>query len=213
MEIKTTQRVNPKLKKLINQSTNEVINVEIDEVEGNVLEEGTKVTEILSALNFKEDEGIQFTQLDDDSLPASSNYVQIVLKANGELWCIPPIESSSQAFKINDATTGEYLAKKGVQFASGSNLTYYNTANKLNLFATRARLGAIPARVENIDKYDDGTYIDFNNTGTIKFVINGNVCHELTSEKAELSHNGSEIRIGQDGKVYLRALEEGKGLL
>lgn len=212
MEIKLTQRVNPKLRKLTNQSTNEVINVEVDEVEGNVLEYGTSVIDVLENLNFRDETKLEFTQLSDDSLPSANNHVQLILKANGELWCIPPIESSAQAFKINDSTTGEYLAKKGVQFASGSNLTYYNTANKLNLFATRARLGAIPARVENIDKYDDGTYIDFNNTGAIKIVIDGEVCHELTNQKVEFSHNGGEIRIDGNGRVFINTVASGQGI-
>ena len=213
MEIKLTQRVNPKLKRLTNQSTNEVITVEIDEVEGNVLEEGTKVSEILEALNFKEDETVQFTQLVDDILPTANDYVQIVFKSDGELWCVPPINSNISAFKINDKNNITFLTNVGTQFANGSNLTYYNTTNKLNLFATRARFGAIPARAQDIDKYDDGTYIDFNNTGAIKFVINGELCHELTREKVELSHNGSEIRIAQDGKVYIRANDNNKGIL
>ena len=203
MEINTTKRLNSKLRKLTNQSTNEVTNVLIDEVEGNVIEEGSSLLEILESINYKANNSLLFTKLETDNLPSKNEYVQLVLKDNGELWCIPPLTTSKSSFRINGEGTGEYLNKKGIQYASGSNLEYYNINKGAKLFATQVRIGAIPPRVENTNHHLDGTYIEANNSGTINLYNAGKQCYKLNRNNALLKPNKSKIEIDEDDKISL----------
>lgn len=93
MNLELRKRKNPNLKKLVKTTKEGTIIEEspvyvlMEEVEGNVLQEGSAITpEVIEKLNWKDSTGIEFIPTTLDVLPvAKESVVQIVSKANGEI--------------------------------------------------------------------------------------------------------------------------------
>ena len=96
-----TNRVSefPEKKRIIKVDENNVpipgeepILVNIEKAEGAIYTDGTPITAAnLNKGNWRDDESLSFKQMTDDIIPpAKTDETQIVTKANGETWLIPP---------------------------------------------------------------------------------------------------------------------------
>ena len=110
MKVNERKRNNNNLRKITlldnegNQGASQ--NVIIEEADGNVVSEGTPITtELFDCINWKDNERVEFKNLDTNDLPqAIEGKTQIVAKQNGELWVIPKSSQGLSPFKVITST-------------------------------------------------------------------------------------------------------------
>lgn len=185
--------------------------VKIDEVENNVIQEGTAITpEIINKVNWRDESKIEFALLDSNALPsAKEGVVQIVSKQNGEVWCIP---STQAPYPLGNVDLSQYMTKSGKVYARGKSLEYFNLDKEAKIFSTRTRIGAIPVRVEDEAIFNDGTYLEFNKdrmelyhqSAIFKITSEGKINLESPSSSS-LNLRGGNIHIGSNNKISLQA--------
>lgn len=210
MKIQFKKRKQSDLRKLIktdlegNSLTETPMYIKLCEVDSNLIEEGTPITEeILDMIQWKDDSAIEIKVLEGDSLPvALTDRMQLVCKANGELWCIPKV--GKEAFVLGGLNAQE-LIHPGMNFIQNKPLSIFNLKDKMFLFSTRLRMGAIEPREILDSSFESDTYIDINNTGTISARIFGKKILDFTDTKLDLTNSGSTIRIDGAGRIYLEA--------
>lgn len=211
MKLELRKRKNPSLRKMVKANSEgqvlqtDPVYVYLEEAEGNVSVDGSPVTpEVLEQINWRDETILSFKVLTEDVLPTPvDGIIQIVAKPNQEIWAVTP----SKNYPLGTINLNQFLKKTGVQYASDNSLNYFNLNKELKLFSTRTRIGAIPARVEEISNFqEDGTYLEMKNSGYIYFYINGKKKIEFNTEKFNMEHQNASIAINKEGKIDLCSL-------
>ena len=141
----------------ITKSDNTYEDVHISDVPGNVIEEGTIITDtVLANINYKDDNRLEFSISNVDLTPNTNK--AIFYAKNGKLYCAI---AGYAPLEITSLSTSNFLSKTGTVYANNTSLDYFNINSGLKLFSNRTRIGAIPQRQEENNTIDDATYFDF----------------------------------------------------
>lgn len=179
----------------ITKSDNTYEDVHISDVPGNVIEEGTIITDtVLANINYKDDNRLEFSISNNDVIP-DTNKAAFYVK-NGKLYCA--IDGFSP-LEITSLSTSNFLPKVGTIYANNNGLDYFNLDSGLKLFSNRTRIGAIPERQEETSSIADATFLDISTENIIGKV--NNVEKFKLGEKVEFKNNGSSINIDSDGDI------------
>ena len=188
----------------ITKSDNTYEDVHISDVPGNVIEEGTIITDaVLANINYKDDNRLEFSISDVDLIPNTNK--AIFYAKNGKLYCAI---AGYAPLEITSLSTSNFLSKTGTVYANNTSLDYFNINSGLKLFSNRTRIGAIPVRQENTNTIDDAAYFDFSTENIIGKV--NNIEKLKLSSDVELKNNGSSININSDGDINISHDNESK---
>lgn len=188
----------------ITKSDSTYEDVHISDVPGNVIEEGTIITDtVLANINYKDDNRLEFSISNVDLTPNTNK--AIFYAKNGKLYCAI---AGYAPLEITSLSTSNFLSKTGTVYANNTSLDYFNINSGLKLFSNRTRIGAIPQRQEDTNTIDDATYFDFS-TENILGKVN-NIEKLKLSSNVELKNNGSSININSDGDINISHDNESK---
>ncbi|MCL2621660.1 MAG: hypothetical protein FWD32_01345 [Firmicutes bacterium] len=136
----------PNRKKLtkISENGNEVV-VDIENQEGTITVAGTQITaDVLNKGNWRDDKSVSFEKLTNNNLPVANEKTQIVTKADGSTWVIPP-QNLGNPKEIGVTSGIETDIATALNNANTANINANNALNQLTVVSNAANSAAASA--------------------------------------------------------------------
>lgn len=194
MEIKERKVQFPNRKMVTKLDSNygikETYYVDLENHEGNEIEEGTAINkELLDQINWKDDEQITFEVLSPGKEYPDINGTKTVIytKSNGETWVIPAGNISKQ-FELGKMDDLPYLAKTNIRNSFNSD-QIFNADTYVNNLRSASGNGTINIKdsLVPIAGIDLGSTINSFNKLNVKSIGNGQLTYNLPSSSGTLA--------------------------
>jgi len=194
-----TKKLTDSTLKRITKSNNTYEDVHITDVPSNVLENGTNITdEVLSNINYKDDQNIEFSISNGIVTPPNGKAVIYALD-NGKLFFSI---SGYSPFEISANQAFDLIKKKGTTYVSNGQMEYFNLGSSMKLFSTGTKIGTIPHRNEETSSIIDATYFDITDD-EIEALICGNTKLKIQTNNVCITNLNSKIEMNYGSKITI----------